>query len=282
MPTAERTPAYPLPTIWELPDDLWEEVEPILECFYPPARTGRPRACLRGVLDGIIFRLRSGCQWERLPERYGPSSTVHGWFQRFVEDGVLEEIWAYLVRECEELGEVRWEWQAVDGVMGKSRFGGEKTGPNPTDRAKMGTKKSIQVEQHGGPLAVVLAGANINDHKLLGETIDAVVIARPDPTKLTQHLCLDKGYDNPAGEAACAKGGYLPHIRRIGEEKRDDRGEKSKPARRWVVERTIAWLQRCRALLVRYDKKPTNYLGLIQLACALLWYRRRHHCRQAA
>jgi len=107
------------------------------------------------------------------------------------------------------------------------------------------------------------------------------VIARPDPTKFTQHLSLDKGYDNPAGEAGCAKGGYLAHIRRIGEEKRDDWGKKTQPARRWVVERTIAWLRRCRALLIRYDKKPTNYLGLIQLACALLWYRRRHHRLQA-
>ncbi len=282
MPAAERSCACPLPTIWELPDDLWEEIEPILECFYPPAPTGRPRADLRGVLDGIIFRLRSGCQWERLPERFGPRSTVHGWFQRFAQDGVLEEIWAYLVRECEELGEVHWEWQAVDGVMGKSRFGGEKTGANPTDRAKMGTKKSIQVEQHGGPLAVVIAGANVNDHKLLEETINAVVIARPDATKLTQQLCLDKGYDNPTGDAACATGGYVPHIRRIGEEKKDSWGEKTQPARRWVVERTIAWLQRCRALLIRYDKKPTNYLGLIQLACALLWYRRRHQRLQPA
>ena len=73
-----------------MPDDLWEEIEPILDCFYPAASTGRPRADLRLVLDGIIFRLRSGCQWERLPEHYGASSTVHGWFQRFSEDGVLE------------------------------------------------------------------------------------------------------------------------------------------------------------------------------------------------
>jgi putative transposase len=73
----------------------------------------------------------------------------------------------------------------------------------------------------------------------------------------------------------------VPHIRRIGEEKTDGWGEKTHPARRWVVERTIAWLQRCRALLIRYDKKHTNYKGLIQLACALLWYRRRHQRLQA-
>jgi putative transposase len=268
-----------LPTIWEVPDDLWEEIETILDCFYPPARTGRPRADLRLVLDGIIYRLRSGCQWARLPERFGRPSTVHGWFQQFSTDGLLEEVWAYLVRECEELGEVHWEWQAADGVMNKSRFEGAKRGPNPTDRAKMGTKKSVLVDQEGGPLAAVVDGANVHDTKLLAETIDAIVIARPDPKKRPQNLCLDKGYDNPTGEAACVAGEYVPHIRRIGEEKRDGWGKKTHPARRWVVERTIAWLQRCRALLIRYDKKHTNYLGLIQLACALLWYRRRHRIR---
>lgn len=274
MPAAETTPARTLPTIWELPDELWERVEPILTERYPPAATGRPRADLRRVLDGVIFRLRSGCQWNQLPERFGSDSTVHGWFQRFAADGVLEQIWACLVAACDELGAVCWEWQAADGVMGKSRFGGGARGPNPTDRAKMGTKKSVLVDQHGGPLAVAIAGANTHDTKLLAATIDAVVIDRPDPTQVIQNLCLDKGYDNPTGEAACAAGGYVPHIRRIGEEKLDGWGQKTHPARRWVVERTIAWLQRCRALLIRYDKKSQNYLGLIQLACALLWYRR--------
>ena len=102
------------------------------------------------------------------------------------------------------------------------------------------------------------------------------MIERPDPEQVTQNLCLDKGYDNPTGDAACAQAGYVAHIRRIGEEKLDRCGKKTHPARRWVVERTIAWLQKCRAILIRYDKKPDNYNGLIQLACALLWYRRLH------
>jgi putative transposase len=103
---------------------------------------------------------------------------------------------------------------------------------------------------------------------------------RPDPAKGAQHLCLDKGYDNPTGERACQAGGYISHIRRIGEEKLDSAGQKTHPARRWVVERTLAWLQRCRAILIRYDKKSANYLGLVQLACALLWYRRLHRLNQ--
>jgi putative transposase len=274
LPATDPTPGRPLPTIWEVPDELWGRIEPILEARYPPAPTGRPRADLRLVLDGVIHRMRSGCQWERLPGHFGPTSTLHGWFQRLVADGVLEEIWAAVAAGCEELGAVHWEWQAADGVMGKSRFDGDKRGPNPTDRAKMGTKKHLLVEQGGGPLGLEIAAANVNDHKLLEATIEAVVIERPDPGKVTQHLCLDKAYDNRASDGVCEEAGYVPHVRRIGEEKLDGAGEKTHPARRWVVERTIAWLQRCRAILVRYDKKSENYEGLVQLACALLWFRR--------
>jgi len=128
---------------------------------------------------------------------------------------------------------------------------------------------------------VVIEGANVHDAKLLAATIAAIVVERPDPGECPQHLCLDKGYDNPSGRQAAEQAGYVPHIRRIGEEKLDAAGEKRRPARRWVVERTLAWLQKCRAILIRYDKKAANYLGLIQLACALLWYRRLHRLKQA-
>ena len=109
---------------------------------------------------------------------------------------------------------------------------------------------------------------------MLEATINAIVVERPEPEEVEQHLCLDKGYDNPTGEDAAGEAGYIAHIRRIGEEKKNLRGHKRKKARRWVVERTLAWLQKCRALLVRYDKHWQNYLALIQLACALLWFRR--------
>lgn len=101
-----------------------------------------------------------------------------------------------------------------------------------------------------------------------------MVTERPDPDQLRQHLCLDKGFDTPAARAAVDDAGYVPHIRSIGEEAKPcDRRKGHKP-RRWVVERTIGWLNRYRAILVRYDKKAENYLGLTQLACALLWWRR--------
>ncbi len=123
----------------------------------------------------------------------------------------------------------------------------------------------------------MLTGANVHDTKLLAETLEAIVVERPQPTEQEpQHLCLDKGYDNPTAEAAIKEHGYIAHVRRIGEEKFDALKQKRHPARRWVVERTLAWLSRCRGLLVRYEKKADNYMAQLKLACALLWFRRLH------
>ncbi len=124
-------------------------------------------------------------------------------------------------------------------------------------------------------MAIVVAAANVHDSKLLKQTLEAIIVERPKPTKRkAQHLCLDKAYDNPTCEETVKNEGYVSHIRRIGEEKTPKRRKRKYPPRRWVVERTLAWLSKCRAILVRYDKNPKNYLGLLQFACALLWFRR--------
>ncbi len=89
------------------------------------------------------------------------------------------------------------------------------------------------IEGNGRPLAVAIGGANTPDAQLLKATLEAIVVERPLPTEEEpQHLCLDKGYDNPTGEAAVAQFSYVPHIRRIGEEKFDEQREKTHPARR--------------------------------------------------
>ena len=260
-----------LPTIWEIPDDLWQRIEPVILELDPPKGKGRKRVDQRKMLQGVIFRMRSSCQWNRLPKELGDDSTIHRTFQRWVERGVLERVWAVLIEECQELDGVDWEWQSADCSMGKARWGGA-IRRNPTVRGKAGSKKSILVDGAGGPLSVVVAGANVHDTKLLRPTLESIVVDRPEGV---QNLCLDKGYDNPTGHRTVADAGYQPHIRRIGEEKLDQSGEKTHPARRWVVERTLGWLSKCRAILVRYDKKPSNYLGLLKLACALIWYRRQ-------
>ena len=123
-----RKPRKPLGTIWEVPEPLWQRIEPILKEFWPKKPTGRRPANWRQVLNGIIFRMRTGCQWDQLPSRFGPKSTVHGWFQRWVEGGIFEKIWAALVAECDELQGVEWKWQAADGALGEARSGGIMSG----------------------------------------------------------------------------------------------------------------------------------------------------------
>src|SRR5215210_6053504 len=94
----------PLPTIWYADDGLWAKVGPVLAEHDPPARYGPERIDQRAAFDGVIYRMRSGVQWNRLPAQYGDDSSVHRTFQRWVRRGVLRHLWAVLVAECEELG----------------------------------------------------------------------------------------------------------------------------------------------------------------------------------
>ncbi len=154
-------------------------------------------------------------------------------------------------------------------------------GKNPTDLDKNGTKQSLLVRGGGGPLGAVIVGAIVPDMKLLEETIKAIIVERPDLEELEQHLSLDRGYDNPTRQEVTARHSYVGHIRPIGKDRREKCRPGRRTPRRWVVERTLAWLSKCRALLIRYDKHNVNYLGLIQLACALLWYRRVYRLQAA-
>jgi len=124
----KRREVRPVDTIWEVPDCLWEgTIEPLLQRYYPAKATGRPRVDLRRVFNGIIHQMRTGCQWNRLPQEFGSDSSVHRWFQRFAADGLFEEVWATLADACADLDGVQWEWQAADGVLGKARFGGTRS-----------------------------------------------------------------------------------------------------------------------------------------------------------
>jgi putative transposase len=132
-----RKKPKPLPTIWRVPDELWNKVQPILAELDPPKATGRKRIDFRGALDAIIFRLRSGCQWNQLPKEFPDDSSVHRTFQRWERLGALEQLWRVLVQDCDELGGVDWQWQSADGAMGKARFGGTRLGRTPRIAAKM-------------------------------------------------------------------------------------------------------------------------------------------------
>jgi putative transposase len=126
----------------------------------------------------------------------------------------------------------------------------------------------------GIPVGLVVAGANRNDFKLARATLDAIPIARPAPTAAEpQGMCLDKGYDFAEVRELLAEFGFTAHIRARGEEAQAIKKEAGHKARRWVVERAHSWMNRFRRILVRWEKKPENYLGLLHLVCAFLTYR---------
>ena len=120
----KRKAAEPLGTIWRVDDELWALMEPVLAELDPPHRGHRPRIDQRRALDGIIYHLRTGCQWAALPAEFGDDSSVHRTMQRWSARGVFDRLWATLVEACDELGGVAWPWQSFDAVMNKARHGG--------------------------------------------------------------------------------------------------------------------------------------------------------------
>jgi transposase len=132
----------PLPTIWETPDPLWEQIEPILNELDPPAATGRPRNDPRRSLDGIIYQMRSGVQWNRLPKEFGSDSAVHRAYQRWVALGFFQRVWALLIEACADLGGVDWQWQSADAALGKARLGGIKWAKTPRIAAKTAARRA--------------------------------------------------------------------------------------------------------------------------------------------
>ena len=120
----------------------------------------------------------------------------------------------------------------------------------------------------------MVAGANRTDFKLARATLDSIPVQRPQPTAAaTQGLCLDKGYDFQEVRDLLTEFGYTAHIRARGEEAHAIKRDAGHKARRWVVERTHSWMNRFRRILIRWEKKPANYLGLLHLVCACLTYR---------
>ena len=266
----------------EISDRFWGRVAPLLEPFKRSRPGGSKALDFRNVLNGILHVLKTGCQREFLPPCYGSKSAVHEHFQRWAHAGVFAEICRLGADEYGELVGFEWAWQSMDGSIVQAPvrqavcLAAEGLGRNPTDRGRSGSKIHLLVDAAGMPAGVALAGANVHDSRLVTPTVEGRLAAAPEPTvNNPQHLCLDKAYDMQRVEEEARRLGYTPHIRRVGEEKQAATAEtQAHPARRWVVERTFAWLKGFRAIRTRYTCRGKNYLALLHLACALILSRR--------
>ena len=120
-----------------------------------------------------------------------------------------------------------------------------------------------------------MSGAQKHDVKLLEPTLDHIVVKRPEGKNAPkQHLCGDKGYAGEPAREAIESRNYIPHIGQRGEEVQAKKRNARYKARRWVVERTLSWLNRFRKLLVRFEKKTSSHEALLELACALIVFRK--------
>jgi transposase len=163
------------------------------------------------------------------------------------------------------------------------------TGSSPVDRSKLGTKRHILTDKKGIPLSVVITSASTHDIKAVTDVIDNAIFIKPHENLLStiktrrkhhQHLCLDRAYSSKPIEKEIIKRGYVPHTpykRKRGQKREETKYQKRysyAKNKRWVVERTNSWHNRFRKLFIRYEKKVENYLGLIQLSCSIIIYRK--------
>jgi putative transposase len=125
------------------------------------------------------------------------------------------------------------------------------------------------------PVGLAVEGAQRHDMKLVEPTLESIPVERPKPTRRhPQGMCLDKGYDFDEVRDLVREFHYTAHIRVRGEEAQKSKHEAGFKARRWVVERTHSWMNRYRRILIRWEKKPENYVALLHFVCGLITYRR--------
>lgn len=261
-------------TLWTVPDSLWLLIERLLPPEKALGTPGRPALRHRPVIDGILYVLRTGCQWKALrTEWFGASSSIHDRSQTWCQAGIWKKIFQVVLRFYDKRKGIRWQWQAIDSKSVAAPLGGEKTGKNPTDRGKQGSKRHLLVDARGAPLAIVVSGANAHDKTCAIAVLKAQLIKRPKTIYRVHHLCADKGYDYQDVRQSFSRRNYRVHIARRGLKVEKIPASKRHPARRWVVERTLSWQNDFRSLRTRWSKKADNWLGFLYFASALVLWR---------
>lgn len=258
----------------EVIDVIWSAVEPLLPSppDTHPLGCHRRRAPDRLCFRGLMIRLTSGSSWvdiEAILDHQVSDTTLRArrdeWIAAGVFDQLVEEALAAYDRIIGlDLGDV-----AVDGSLHKAPCGGEGTGPNPTDRAKLGWKWSVAAERSGIPIGWVCAAANRNDIVLLDPTLDAVAQRGLLDDIGTLHL--DRSYDYPVIERRLDALGLVDRdIQRRGTKVA---GVKKQPLRlgmRWIVEATNTWWSNHGQLRRNTDRRVIHRHAALCLATAVL------------
>jgi transposase len=258
----------------ELVDAVWAAVEPLLP---PPDRAHplgchRPRVPDRLCFRGILIRLVTGASWvdiEAILEHQVSDTTLRARRDEWIDAGVFERLKTEALAAFDRIVGLDLDDVALDGSLHKAPYGGEGTGPNPCDRAKLGWKWSVAAERHGIPIGWAIDGANRNDVRMLEPTLDAI----RDIGLLVEigTLHLDRGYDS---------GAVRDRLRRAGIEEFEIQlrgtkvpGVKTQPLRlgqRWIVEATNTWWSNYGQLRRNTDRRARHRHAALCLATTIL------------
>jgi transposase len=257
-------------------DALWQRLGPLLPP--PPARRtrfpGRKPLDYRNILTGIIFVLKTGINWEDLPAElgWGCGKTCKSYLKAWQQAGVWDSLHHILLEELQDADKIEWSRGAVDSTKSRALGGGDDTGPNPTDRGKLGTKHHVLTDAQGLPLVVTVTGANAADVTQLLPLVDSIPdLSGEEGDKPTQPEALyaDRAYDSEPHREELRDRGIDPKIPK----RRTDHGS-GLGVYRWVVERTNAWLHSFRKLRLRTDPDGAIHKAFVSLGSALIcmWF----------
>jgi transposase len=252
-------------------DELWQRIEPLL----PPHKRrfwgGRPPIDDRIALTGILFVLKTGIPWEDLPQEIGCCGmTCWRRLRDWQQAGVWDRLHELLLSELDRSDRLDWSRAAIDSSSVRAVGGGEKTGPNSTDRGRPGSKHHVLTDGKGVPLQVCTSAANVHELKRLLPLVVGIPRVRGKPGRprsRPKRLYADRAYDDEGTRQLLRWLGITPYLPR----KRTEHGS-GLGKYRYVVERTISWLHGFRRLRVRYDRRDYIHDGFLKCATCMICF----------
>lgn len=246
---------------------LWNQIKEIISELPLNAKTGRPSIEKKRALNGIYYLLKTGIHWKGLPRCFGSTSAIHRFFQKLVSLNFFQKLWFHELKHYDKIHGLNLAKQAMDCAHHKSPLGCEKSGKSPVDRRKLGSKISVLSESKGIPIGLAIGSANQHDSTLFIETMLSIPSFLKQPAY--KEMNLDSAYDSNLIKTALFNLYYVPKI------SPNQRRKKVRPPNpigysRWFIEPVHAWMNKFRAIFIRYSKLASNYLAYTQFASAII------------
>ncbi|MER7878444.1 IS5 family transposase [Streptomyces solisilvae] len=280
----------------ELTDHEWELLAPLI----PRAVTGRPRAEDRKIINGMVYKIRTGISWRDLPTRYGPWKTVYTRFRRYALDGMFTRALQQIHAQADEAGDIDWLVQ-IDSTIVRAhqhaaptgqKKGGSR-GDEPDDhalgrsRGGLTTKIHLACDGKGRPLAILITPGQRHDSVCAHPLLERVRVPRTGPGRprcRPDRVIADKAYSSRGFRAYLRRRGITHTIPEKTDQQRHRLGrgrhggrppefDRETYRRRNTIERCFNRLKGFRGLATRYDKTAVSYEAAVTLAAFLLWAR---------